>query len=284
MKIALCTISFRHQLVSLAELAIWAQANQFQGIELWGAHARNLAGQPHYDSDWLAGFGLEVPMLSDYLPTEGPRREMRQQTLSLCALARHWGAKRIRTFAGRCGSHDTTAPQRAAIAACLREQSMMAADHGLELLVETHPGTLADCGASTLRLLDEVNHPAFKLNFDTLHVWEGGDDPLTLLRQLRPYVGYFHLKNVHSREQLSVFSPANVYAAAGERRGMVPLFEGELDYRDFLAALLDEQDPEVSASLEWFGHDSFEVLRRDRRIIAGLAREAGMAPQLLAAG
>ncbi|MDP5291801.1 sugar phosphate isomerase/epimerase [Oceanimonas sp. CHS3-5] len=284
MKIALCTISFRHQLVSLAELAIWAQANQFQGIELWGAHARNLAGQPHYDGDWLAGFGLEVPMLSDYLPTEGPHEEIRQQTLSLCALARHWGAKRIRTFAGRCGSHDTTPEQRAAIAACLREQSMMAADHGLELLVETHPGTLADCGASTLRLLDEVNHSAFKLNFDTLHVWEGGDEPLALLRQLRPHVGYFHLKNVYCRDQLSVFNPANVYAAAGDREGMVPLFEGELDYRTFLAALLDENEPNISASLEWFGNNAYEVLGRDRRIIAGLVREACAHPQLLAVG
>ncbi len=282
MKIALCTISFRHQLISLAELAIWAQANQFQGIELWGAHARNLAGQPHYDGDWLAGFGLEVPMLSDYLPTEGPRTDIRQQTLALCALARHWRTSRIRTFAGRRGSRDTAPSERAAIVACLREQSIMAAEHGLELLVETHPGTLADCGASTLRLLEEVDHPAFRLNFDTLHVWEGGDEPLTMLRQLRPHIGYFHLKNVRSRDELAVFNPANVYAAAGDRRGMVPLFDGCVDYRDFLAPLLE--DPDVSASLEWFGNDCFEVLRRDRRAIAELARDAARAPSLLAVG
>ncbi len=68
MKISLCTISFRHHLVSLAELAIWAQTNQFQGIELWAAHGRNLASQPHLNGNWLAAFGLEVPMVSDYLP------------------------------------------------------------------------------------------------------------------------------------------------------------------------------------------------------------------------
>lgn len=272
MKLALCTITFRHQLISLAELAIWAQANQFQGIELWGVHARNLADQPHYNGDWLAAFGLEVPMLSDYLPTEGPTRAMRQQAQSLCALARHWRAPRIRTFAGRRGSRDTSPAERATIVASLREQSIIAADHGLALLVETHPGTLADGSESTLRLLEEVDHPAFRLNFDTLHVWEGGDDPQTLLRRLRPHVDYFHLKNVRSRDELAVFNPTNVYAAAGSREGMVPLFEGRLDYRAFLAPLLEE--PGAAASLEWFGHDSFEVLRRDRRIIAGLVRQA----------
>lgn len=282
MKIALCTISFRHQLISLAELALWAQANQFQGIELWGAHARNLAGQPHYDGDWLAGFGLEVPMLSDYLPTEGSRIDIRQQTLALCVLARHWRTPRIRTFAGHRGSKETTPAARAVIVAALREQSRMAADHGLELLVETHPSTLADCGASTLQLLEEVDHPALRLNFDTLHVWEGGDDPQTLLRQLKPHVGYFHLKNVRSRDQLNVFSPANVYAAAGTRQGMVPLFEGVLDYRDLLTPLLEEAN--LSASLEWFGNDCFEVLRRDRRAIAELAREVGWAQPLSAVG
>ena len=45
MNVAVCTISFRHQLISIDELASWAQAQRFQGIELWGVHARNLA--PH---------------------------------------------------------------------------------------------------------------------------------------------------------------------------------------------------------------------------------------------
>ena len=42
MNLSVCTITFRHQLISIAEIAKWSVANGFQGIELWGAHATNL--------------------------------------------------------------------------------------------------------------------------------------------------------------------------------------------------------------------------------------------------
>lgn len=42
MKISLCTISFRHQLIDLKDIAFWARDTGFQGIELWGVHG----GQP----------------------------------------------------------------------------------------------------------------------------------------------------------------------------------------------------------------------------------------------
>lgn len=265
MKISLCTITFRHHLASLEDIAVWARANDFQGIELWGAHARNLAHQPHRNAEWLAELGLSVPMLSDYLPLEGDAETLRRKTVDLCRLARHWRAGKIRTFAGNRGSGDTPDDARRVIAARLREMSAIAAEFGLFLLAETHPGTLADSCASTLQLLAEVDHPAFKLNFDTLHVWEGGDDPIEAHAALRPHVRHYHLKNVRSRADLSVFAPANVYAAAGSREGMTSLFEGKVDYTHFLDELLDE--PDTEASLEWFGNDCFNVLRKDRLAI-----------------
>ena len=39
MKVSLCTITFRHHLLSIEDIANWARCNGFQGIELWGAHA-----------------------------------------------------------------------------------------------------------------------------------------------------------------------------------------------------------------------------------------------------
>ncbi len=163
----------------------------------------------------------------------------------------------------------------------LRRQCEIAADNGLELLVETHPGTLADCGASTIRLIEEVDHPAFKINFDTLHVWEGGDDPLTLLETIRPYVSHYHLKNVSHRDRLSVFTPSNVYAAAGSREGMVPLFDGLVDYNAFFAVL--SRDGNVEGSLEWFGNDAFNTLRNDRRQISHLLLAQSREPDMLKA-
>src|SRR5690606_35406111 len=93
------------------------------------------------------------------------------------------------------------------------------------------------------------------------HLWESGDDPIAALDDLRPMIGHFHLKNISARELLDVFAPPNVYAAAGRREGMVPLFDGVYDYRNFFAHIFNE--PNLDASLEWFGSDVKQVLTQD---------------------
>jgi 3-dehydroshikimate dehydratase len=270
MNLAVCTISFRHHLTSIEEVASFAQAQRFQGIELWGAHARNLSLRPQYAADWLHGYGLEVLMLSDYLPLEGTPEALWASLDQLARLAQRWGARKVRTFAGRISSAEAGRDERRCLVERLRGACERLADRGLLLVVEIHPNTLADNVGSTLRLLDEVDHPALRLNFDVLHVWEGGDEPTSALAQLAPYVSHFHLKNVSSRERLDVFAPANVYSAAGSRLGMVGLFEGAFDYRTFLADLAG--DVRVEASLEWFGDDVYGTLSRDRSAIAQLGR------------
>ena len=109
-----------------------------------------------------------------------------------------------------------------------------------------------------------------RVNYDTLHVWEGGDDPLLAHAKLAEHIDYYHLKNVRSRSDLGVFSPANVYAAAGCRTGMTSLFEGALDYRGFLEML--PSDSEVS--LEWFGNRCQFVLESDLRAVRQRSRAA----------
>ncbi|MDO9417892.1 sugar phosphate isomerase/epimerase family protein [Pararhizobium sp.] len=265
MKVSLCTITFRHHLISLAEIAGWAQANDFQGIELWAAHGRNLTSQTDRDAEWLAGYGLSVPMISDYLPLEADRETLRRKTIELCRMARRWNASKIRTFAGNRPSSAFSREDRRVMAARLREICAITAGYGIHLLVETHPNTLAETAASTLELIGAVNHPFFAINFDTLHVWEGGDDPVAVHRQMRPHIRHYHLKNIRARADLAVFAPANVYAAAGSREGMTPLFQGAFDYMHFLTEISD--DPVTEVSLEWFGHDCMEVLTRDRRQI-----------------
>ncbi|KQT87605.1 sugar phosphate isomerase/epimerase family protein [Methylobacterium sp. Leaf466] len=257
MRVSLCTISFRHHLLSIGEIARFARGSGFDGIELWGVHARNLGPGDH--GEWLAAYGLRVPMLSDYLPLDAPPEVLMERTAGLCRLARQWRAPRLRTFAGTKGSATTSPEERALMTTRLRESASHLADHGMRLLVETHPDTLADTAASLMRLLEEVDHPALKVNFDALHVWEGGDDPLAAHDGLAEHIDYYHLKNVRARPDLGVFEPANVYAAAGRRDGMTGLFEGALDYRSFLDAL----DPNAEASLEWFGDACFSVLPTD---------------------
>ena len=261
MNISLCTITFRHQLISLAEIAGFARQSGFDGIELWGAHARNLSMQMDKDADWLDDYGLTVPMISDYLPLEGDEEELRRRARELCQLARRWKARKIRTFAGGKASAETTTHERSHLIERLRHVAVIVEGYGIQLLVETHPNTLADTAASTIQLIEEVNHKALAINFDVLHVWEAGDDPVALHRSIGECVQHYHLKNIADRRHLAVFDPGNVYSAAGDRTGLTPLFEGVVDYMAVMAGIPEMTSADVS--LEWFGNDVFNVLDHD---------------------
>ncbi|MCS0789970.1 sugar phosphate isomerase/epimerase family protein [Cytobacillus pseudoceanisediminis] len=265
MKLSLCTISFRHHLQSIDQIAHYAQTNGFQGIEIWGVHAKNLAEDIHYGSEWLSSYNLETTMLSDYLPLDAPLPVLMTEMQKLCALAHRWGTKKIRTFAGTKGSADISRLERIELVSRMKMLCKMAEAEGQMLLVETHPNTLTDNPSSTLQLIEETDHSALRVNFDVLHIWESGVDPIFALKQLRPYISHFHFKNIQSRSQLGVFAPNNVYAAAGSREGMVSLFEGAVDYRMFLreASNLMEMD----ASLEWFGPNVKDILTKDSKEI-----------------
>lgn len=284
MKLSVCTISFRHHLTSIGALARWAKSEGFDGIELWGPHARNLALRTSYDAEWLRSIGLEVSMLSDYLPLDAAPAELARKVKLLSELAKRWGTKKIRTFAGDVASAGVPSERRRRIVSGLRTACELLQRDELRLLVETHPNTLADTLASTERLLGEVDHSRLWLNFDVLHLWEAGDDPRTALSVLRSRVAHYHLKNVKARRLLHTFAPANVYSPAGARDAMVSLFEGAFDYRPFLESLAGDDGAE--ASLEWFGDDVERTLSRDRASIAELfsARRFGARPRRTSLG
>ena len=284
MKLSVCTISFRHQLISLKQIALWAQRNNFCGVELWGVHARNLGELPECNRDWLKSHNLKVSMLSDYLPLIGDKKIATDKTSHLCRLAQNWGAKKLRTFAFDRGSHLVTIEERKHIALRMRELCNIAEANGIYLVVETHPNTLADTLESTLQLLDEVNHPALRINFDVIHLWEAGDEPVQAFKALQNLIVHMHLKNVTARNLLEVFAPANVYAPAGRRDGMVNLFEGEFDFQQFLKSVLNNSQfpwQELDASLEWFGPNVMSTLEHDGREIAKLQTEHSRKPGVM---
>ncbi len=273
MKHSVCTISFRHQLISLKGIAQWANNHEFDAIELWGVHGKNMRNFPQYNQQWLASQGLSVSMVSDYLPLDGDLNTSINNTREMCALTCDWGAKKLRTFSGGMSSAQISPDERKAWTQRLRQHCQVAQDHGLQLVVETHPNTLADTLASTLQLIEEVNHPALRINFDVIHVWEMGSDPVIAFEKLEPLIVHLHLKNITGRDKLNVFSPANVYAPAGSREGMTPLFSGAYDFKQFLNVLMAKSNlswRDMDASLEWFGGDVFSTLQTDRKKISAI--------------
>lgn len=270
MQLSICTISFRHQLISIDELANWAQANHFHALELWGIHAKNLADNGAYNKDWIQKMGLRISMLSDYLPLSGDIDHLQERVNELARLTRHWGAGKLRTFAGSKGSFETSSKEQQFLVSRLQQVCDWLSHHHLDLIIEVHPQTFADTVESTELLLREVDRPNIKLNFDVLHVWESGADIQAALDQLHCYISHFHFKNIRSAEFLDVFAPENVYAAAGSREGMTSLFDGAVDYRRFLKHLYNHPNKTLAtmdASLEWFGHNSQKVINRDRYLI-----------------
>ncbi|WZY01374.1 sugar phosphate isomerase/epimerase [Bacillus sp. FSL W7-1360] len=267
MSISLCTITFRHHLQSIENIAAWAAKNDFEGIELWGAHARNLACHEKYDALWIQSYGLSVSMISDYLSFHVSTEAVCDHVAELSDLAKRWQTDKIRVFAGDVASQAATSSTYEQVVNTLRLACEQLQAHGQMLVIETHPHTLADTPASLLRLIQEVDYPNLKVNFDVLHIWESGADPATVYKSLQSYIVYMHLKNVRARADLAVFAPAQVFSASGVREGMTSLFGGCINYERFFKEIAPI-NKELPMALEWFGEAPFSVLQQDKNDLA----------------
>ncbi|HDW3057078.1 TPA: sugar phosphate isomerase/epimerase [Bacillus cereus] len=270
MKYSLCTISFRHQLISFTDIVQFAYENGFEGIELWGTHAQNLYMQERETTErelnFLKDKNLEITMISDYLDISlsADFEKTIEKSEQLVILANWFNTNKIRTFAGQKGSEDFSEQERKEYVKRIHKICDVFAQHNMYVLLETHPNTLTDTLPATIELLEEVNHPNLKINLDFLHIWESGADPIDSFHQLKPWTLHYHFKNISSANYLHVFEPNNVYAAAGSRIGMVPLFEGIVNYDEIIQEV---RDTNLFASLEWFGHNSKEILKEEMKVL-----------------
>lgn len=266
MKYALCTISFRHQLIGFKDVVRYAREQHYEGIEIWGVHAHHLYEHARLNTGLelrsMAADGLHISMLSDYLDITS--QSAFPQTLAKCdqliRLAQWLGTTRIRTFAGNTASILLSPEKRAGYVERLSKLCERCRQQGIQLLVEIHPNTLTDSMVSTRSLLSESGANHLRLNFDVLHAWEYGGDLIAHYNELEPWIDYFHLKNVSSLQAVHVFEPNNVYAASGNRTGMVPLQEGAIDYTTFLKHIAHR---DCYAALEWFGPAPLSVLKQE---------------------
>lgn len=78
----------------------------------------------------------------------------------------------------------------------LRTIGDTAADSGITLALETHKGPTQNASAM-LKTLDDVSHPAIKLNFDTGNIayYNEGVTPMAELKKVAPLVMNVHLKD-----------------------------------------------------------------------------------------
>ncbi|WP_342479199.1 sugar phosphate isomerase/epimerase family protein [Paenibacillus sp. FSL H7-0350] len=260
----------------------YARDTGFNGIELWGVHAKALLRQRGQELggmlDEMFSYGLEINMLSDYIPLMGniPTDVLLKEWQETVQAAKAFHTDKLRIFAGNLSSQSLDEKDWELCTGRLNILCAVAEREGVYTVVETHPGTAADGLDSTLQLLRQTGHPALKLNLDFLHIWESGADPLAAYERLKPWIVNIHLKNVESRQWLEVFSPNNIYSPSGSRRGIVPLADGEMDCQAIMKRLI--LDPiQAPVSLEWFGAIPFQILKSELGWLKGL--ESDLKPE-----
>lgn len=169
--------------------------------------------------------GLAVASYGSYLRFVGADEEVRAEGEAVIAAARALGAPRIRVWASRTGSADATAEERALIVRRIREFAERAAAHGIGVGLEFHGRTLTDEIGSTLRLLDEIDHPAVRSYWQPHQDMPDGE-ALSTLRRVLPRTSTIHVFSWwpgHERLALSERSELweqvfTVLAAQGEDR------------------------------------------------------------------
>jgi 3-dehydroshikimate dehydratase len=160
------------------------------------------------------------------------------------------GAPRIRIWAGDLGSAGATGEHRGAVVAASRAAAARAADAGITLAFEYHGGTLTDTAEGTVRLLQEIDHPAVTTYWQP-PVAMADDDALAGLRQVLPWVCAVH-----------VFS----WWPTAER---LPLADRAGLWRQVFAVLRETGRP-CDALLEFVPGDSPAQVTTDARTLAAL--------------
>ncbi len=79
----------------------------------------------------------------------------------------------------------------------LRKAAEMTAAAGMILAIEVESGFWADTGARSAEILDAINHPALRINWDPANAFEAGDIPYPDgYDHIRKYLAHVHFKDV----------------------------------------------------------------------------------------
>ena len=179
-------------------------------------------------ADYAGYNGLPVVALTPYAwdinhpdaaTADAARRELRR-ALELADLMR---ARFVRAYGGREQPADPEGAFARTVDA-LREAGTEAADRGLVLVVENHPGTLTRTGAATRRLVDAVGLPSVRALYDPANALHDTGEPWqTTLDSQSGIIAYVHAKD---------------YTVRDGRRHACRVGDGILPWRDILRGLV----------------------------------------------
>ena len=151
---------------------------------------------------------------------------------------------------------DPSAGEWKLLARALERLRGAAAEHGVELVVHPHHGTLIASAVQTARLLEETDA---RLCIDTGHLLLGGADPVEVAGRAAAAgrVGHVHLKDVDAALAARVRRGEIRYRDAVERGLYRPLGAGDVDV-DAVIGLL-----EASGYAGWYVLEQDAVVRSE---------------------
>lgn len=222
MRACLCTISYREKLLDVALEA--AARIGFEAVELWGR-------EPHVSEEFdesrikgirnqLQELGLTAPVFGSYLYFGKTGHLEDNATLADTLHTAHGlHAPIVRVWASDVPSAKASEEVWQTTVAQAREACDRAAKMNVLFAAEMHDNTLADTGPSARRLIEEVNCPNFRLNFQISTDFH--EDQLARLDMVLPYVVHVHCQNYVPND--------NPGALPAYKRA--PLSDGHADYK-----------------------------------------------------
>lgn len=227
MQVCLCTISYREKLLEVALAA--AARLEFEAIELWGR-------EPHvseeYDESRIRGIrlmaqerSLTIPVFGSYLYFGKTQHKEDSVTLADTLHTAHGlHTPLVRVWASDVASAAASQEVWDQTVAEAQEACDRAAKMNVIFAAEMHDNTLTDTAVTARRLVEEINRPSFRLNFQAGNY--ENEDQMERLEMVLPYVVHMHCQNF-------------VRSGGETQYKRVHLGEGFVDYAALLSRLKD---------------------------------------------
>jgi sugar phosphate isomerase/epimerase len=158
-----------------------------------------------------------------------------------------------------------------------REQARFAADHGIKIAIEMHPGFVV-YNPETLLKLRAMAGPSLGCNYDPSHMFWQGIDPIAAIRVLGDAIFHVHAKDTQIYERNLPVTGVLDTKPYTDERNRAWIFRtcgyghGEEWWREFVS------------TLRMFGYDSVLSIEHEDSLLSpeeGLARASGFLNQIV---
>ncbi|MFL5840449.1 MAG: TIM barrel protein [Thermoleophilaceae bacterium] len=272
-------------------------ARVFAEMTALGLHATELGPIGYLPLDpeelraYLATFGLHlvggfVPLVLHDPEMDAARERSRQMAELFAAAGAEVLVAAIVADDDWATPHELSDPEWDRLTAHLAEIDELVADHGLQLAVHPHVGTLIEHDAAVQRLVASTDAGWC---LDTGHLVIGGTDPLDFVRRNGARIVHVHLKDVDATLAARVRAGELSLVEATQQGLFRPLGEGDVAIEEILRALDDvgyerwlvlEQDAAITGPEPPDGDGPVLDVARSIEYLTRLAPERGEVAQL----